>query len=409
MKIRLYHKDNIDTIFFQNIRKSINDEINKKSEEYLLNVNVNDYASYFENRFLIDFPIIHEDKKTVESYEALVSGQYFPYDFDVRKEDKINKRIVRYIIPYTGNLKILEYTPSKIYNSCIGFEIDEMFEEIYIEIIDFYGDPNLIKERYNSEINNIYNNYHYLKSECDNFNYDLKTYVINIINLRKQKINANYSFLNSLGVPLKRNENTPDTFSVPTPKLRKKIIVEPKTQTKKKLEPALNLDIYYDILKTINDIGKNFERMPSVYKNKNEESLRDHILMIVDPNFQLGNATGETFNKKGKTDIILMYDSNVVFIAECKFWKGEKQYLESIDQLLGYLTWRNSKTALIVFVKNSDISNVICTIKDSTIKHKNYLREDKASGESWFNYRFHLNDDEKREINVAVMVYHIPK
>ena len=143
--------------------------------------------------------------------------------------------------------------------------------------------------------------------------------------------------------------------------------------------------------------------------DKDEESLRDHILMIVDPNFQLGNATGETFNKNGKTDIALIYDGNIVFIAECKFWKGEKQYLKSIDQLLGYLTWRNSKTALIVFVRNSDISNVLSTIKTCTKKHKNFLSEEKASGESLFNYTLHLNDDEKREINMAVMVYHIPK
>lgn len=65
-----------------------------------------------------------------------------------------------------------------------------------------------------------------------------------------------------------------------------------------------------------------------------------------------GSATGETFNKKGKTDILLRHAGNNAFVGECKFWKGEKSFLSTIDQLLGYLTWRDSKTAVIMFVKN---------------------------------------------------------
>jgi hypothetical protein len=82
-----------------------------------------------------------------------------------------------------------------------------------------------------------------------------------------------------------------------------------------------------------------------------EEHLRDHILMVLDPNFEYGSATGETFNKKGKTDILLRHDSSVAFVAECKFWGGEKVFHKTIDQLLNYLTWRDSKTAVIIFVQ----------------------------------------------------------
>jgi hypothetical protein len=66
--------------------------------------------------------------------------------------------------------------------------------------------------------------------------------------------------------------------------------------------------------------------MPSTYKNKGEEELRDHILLLLEPNFE-GSATGETFNKSGKTDILLRYDGKNVFIGECKFWKGVRLFL----------------------------------------------------------------------------------
>ena len=63
---------------------------------------------------------------------------------------------------------------------------------------------------------------------------------------------------------------------------------------------------------------------------------------------------------KGKTDIITKApDNSSIFIAECKVWRGEKVFMEAIDQLLGYVTWRDTRTAIILFVKKGEISDVI--------------------------------------------------
>ena len=51
-----------------------------------------------------------------------------------------------------------------------------------------------------------------------------------------------------------------------------------------------------------------------------------------------------------------------VFIAECKFWKGPKAFSEAIDQLLGYATWRDSKTAILVFNRGTETSTVLTGI-----------------------------------------------
>jgi len=39
-----------------------------------------------------------------------------------------------------------------------------------------------------------------------------------------------------------------------------------------------------------------------------------------------------------------------VFIAECKIWEGKKRFSEGVDQLLGYLTWRDTKAAMIALL-----------------------------------------------------------
>lgn len=162
------------------------------------------------------------------------------------------------------------------------------------------------------------------------------------------------------------------------------------------------------MLKSIHDVGKQFERLPSLYANKQEEPLRDHFLMMLEPNFE-GSATGETFNKEGDADILLRYEGKNVFIAECKFWNGKKVFLNAISQLLGYLTWRDSKAAVIMFVPNKDFTSVLKTAKSSIVEHPNYLDCVGENDETWFNYIFHLNDDRNRKVYLAVMFYHLPK
>jgi len=79
-----------------------------------------------------------------------------------------------------------------------------------------------------------------------------------------------------------------------------------------------------------------------------------------------GQATGETFNSNGKTDILIRYENKNIFIAECKFWRGESLYLKTIDQLLGYVTYRDTKTALLIFIKNKNFTDILNKIKETT-------------------------------------------
>lgn len=190
---------------------------------------------------------------------------------------------------------------------------------------------------------------------------------------------------------------------------KKKILhIEPKITENNNLEPTISQEDYNFILELIYEGGKVFERLPSTSSNKDEETLRDHLIFILTPHFE-GSVTGETFNKSGKTDILLRHKNTNVFVAECKFWRGIKSYYAAIDQLLSYLTWRDSKTALILFVDNKEITPVLEQINNKTENHKNFIRKDKPTSESWLNYTFHLNDDKNRELKLAVLIFHIPK
>lgn len=395
--------------FFGDIFKKIQSKIDGETEDYILNVNETEYVNYLTASFKVHFPEILFDDAYVDSYEADVSASYFPSTYHVRSGEKYKKTVVQYYIPVSGNIKLLNYRPVSSFTISGSGHFVTREQNLLTEFV-FFSDNEELKRLIEREVNEIHSNLRTLIKDFEDFNNNLQHQISSSFIGRKQRILKNKNLLASLGIPLKNKANTSTTFTIPQPILREKIIIKPNvTEIGFTPEPTLDSDNYFKILKVINDVGKNFERMPSTFKEKGEEDLRDHIILVLDPNFELGGVTGETFNKSGKTDILLRYESSVVFVAECKFWSGDKGYLKTIDQLLNYLTWRDTKTSVIIFVKEKDFSSILGKVHAVTEKHKNYLGFVNKSDENWFNYRFHLNEDKNREVKLAVQLYHLPK
>jgi hypothetical protein len=148
------------------------------------------------------------------------------------------------------------------------------------------------------------------------------------------------------------------------------------------------------------------ERHPSIYAGKDEETLRDHFIMVLSPHFQ--SVTGETFNRTGKTDILIRHERANVFVAECKFWHGIKAFHETINQALGYLTWRDSKAAILCFIQNKELNSVLQQIEQETPNHPNFIKYVGKPAEGSLRYEFHLIHDNTRGVKLAILCFHFP-
>jgi len=150
----------------------------------------------------------------------------------------------------------------------------------------------------------------------------------------------------------------------------------------------------------------------NIFKNLSEPQIRDQFLMLLASIFA-GRATGETFNKKGKTDILIKEDNYNLFICECKFWSGPKKLTETIQQLFDYKTWRDSKTAILLFNKTVKPSTVIEKINPTILAHPNckseynFIRDKLRNEEIVFGYIFSHPEDKKREFHLSVIVFNI--
>jgi hypothetical protein len=169
---------------------------------------------------------------------------------------------------------------------------------------------------------------------------------------------------------------------------------------------ATRTDMYGHVLRVVDSVGKMIERHPSTFLGKSEEDLRDHMLVSLQSN-PIGTATGETYNKSGKTDILIRHENSNIFIGECKVWHGQSEYLKAIDQLLGYLTWRDKDAALILFVKNQDISNVIKTTQTAICEHPQYISHTSDGNDGWISCQLRAADSDS-VFNIAIMTYHTP-
>ncbi len=389
-------------------KQNIISSIEAEKDDYLLNVNENDYINHKVSEATENKLEIHTDKIYASSEEKLIPAEYFPSSFWVEGGNSYKKDVIKFHIPFSGNQYLLKCAPS--HRLVWSMDIEMGVNEFCFEIINFSDNAQAISQEKDSCLQNICTQSDNVNREIDQYNSSIKNQILSAFESRKQRIKTKTGILEALGVPIKKANSVSKTFSVPAPQKRKKVtLVKPEVvESGFTPEPCLDDSVYFEILKMIHDVGKEFERLPSLYSGKEEEHLRDHFLMMLEPNFE-GSATGETFNKTGKTDILLRHESSNVFIAECKFWKGQKSLLATISQLMGYLTWRDSKAAVIMFVSNKEFTSVIETAKEYIDQHDNFLRAVNEKDETWLNYEFYLNGDRNRVVKVAIMFYHIPK
>jgi len=169
-------------------------------------------------------------------------------------------------------------------------------------------------------------------------------------------------------------------------------------------------DLYQDVLTTLAAYGKDLETKPRVYSGQDEEGLRDHFLTMLASRYERTTATGETFNKNGKTDILLKDDrGNNLFIAECKWWKGPVIFHSTIGQLFdNYVTWRDTKLALVFFVDNKDFSNVLNQIVDEAALHPYFVKFVSKKNDSEFRFIFRQKDDVNHEVKLEILFFHFP-
>jgi hypothetical protein len=224
---------------------------------------------------------------------------------------------------------------------------------------------------------------------------------------KRQQAQVASGAVSAIGIPIKRKDQAA-TYVAPV--TRRALPIQRPVASKEsfKPEPELSEAEYQHILSVIRSLSLVIERNPSSFATLDEESIRDHILLQLYGHYE-GAATGETFNSNGKTDILIRVDDRNIFIAECKFWHGAKQFEEAIDQLLGYLTWRDCKCSLVIFNKQKNASAVAQKMHESIAAHQGHRKSISHDENGNGRYVFVKEADPGREIVISTLLFDIPE
>lgn len=165
---------------------------------------------------------------------------------------------------------------------------------------------------------------------------------------------------------------------------------------------------YSQIIDRILIFGKNLEKFQSLYHHFDEENFRDFFLPHLNSISSKHVGTGETFNKKGKTDILMQdHEGNNVFIAECKLWKGQSELKNAVDQLLDrYVNWRDEKVALIVFNKDvKGFSEVITKAIEALKEHAHFESFVGNRKDTSYSFIFRHPEDSEKKIVLELILF----
>lgn len=394
---------------FKNVIDSVVGEIKSLDNEYILKASATELEEYFTEKALIDPLVLHTEQRYIRNQ----SGTPLDVSHDPRRVVFPGERaVVRgtkidIAIPYEGDSELWRIRASTF--SMSGYpdiQVDEGEVSFTVSFPDDSPNSEQLRAEIDRKVKSLEDAVGYLKHDVDNHNRSVPGTVRQALQKKREQAQSTTGAVAALGIPVKRTDSPP-SFTIPT-KRRSRPTKPPAVEKGEYVpEPVLDEQEYRYILEVLRSMALVIERNPSSFASLDEEAIRDHFLLQLNGHYE-GGATGETFNASGKTDILIREGNKNVFIAECKFWRGQKAFSDAIEQLLGYLTWRDSKCAVLVF-NNTKNSGAVREKMHETIEglpqHRKTVSR-KPDGDS--RYILVKDSEPGKEIVVTTQLYDIP-
>jgi hypothetical protein len=407
--LQLFSKYDVFALVNNSLEDRVKKEVNSLNSDHILKITEDDLVAYVLSKMELRVPTLRDDAIHFDQQEVQVDARRFPRNqmfMDSSRPHYVPGTRVRVRIPFDGDPNVFHVRPSSW--SSAGYPVAEIIKN---EIILIYEqevpDGAEIKKLYLGTLAEIKKYLASLANSFDGFNQQIQPIIRRQLNQRRETLISATNIGDALGLPQRQTGKEAITYPIDLKKRERPVINLPPTETSAGAEPVLAQGDYEYVLQIMKLMSQTMERSSRSLSSMDEEAIRDLFLVHINAQYQ-GGATGETFNFNGKTDILLKVDGKCVFIAECKFWTGEKGLLETIDQLLGYLSWRDTKVAVIVLNRNKSFTQVLQTIQQGVSKHKFFIRHLGVDDETTFRYEFCQSSDENRKIHLSVMAFNVP-
>ena len=381
-------------------------EINGLSGD-TLHANTHDYlVSHFFEKYQVAPIVIEDEDVSLREQERCKINKRLP-DFERqlcgRSSVVVEGVRISFHFPFTGDSQLFHMRASSY--SVGGYQEIELAGNTLVIRLEYqiYTNAELpsgdqILKDLDERKKDIDGSVTYVNNDVNEFNSALTTLIETELGKREDLARKIEGLEHDLEIPLTKAKAA--SSLVP---LKKRKTLELSTTSTRENNWCISDGEYREILGMIKNFYSTCERTPETYSSLNEEALRDLSLANLNSVY-VGKAGGETFRHKGKTDISIEADNRAAFVAECKIWNGEKKFTDAIAQLLGYLTWRDVKTALIVFSRKRRFDDVLAHVSNAIQSHED-IRSFKAIDKNEFDCQFVRSDKPGQITHVRVLVF----
>ena len=361
--------------YFASYHSKMKAEVENMTDAEINSCNFQEWTDYLVNKYYIVPITIFETniERTLTETKVKKSNPFrgYPYENDFFEIDGV---CVTFKIPFDGNPDLFALQPSRRIlmrfmtehfvepcdNDCGSFTLD--FKYTKQELQD-KGEAMLeyVQKQFENEFENYKTMIGYVNAELTSYNNSLASSATQLLEKRKKKEDSFSAISAALQIPLTVSKNAPNTKPIPLRRIVRQPSMKP-TIPAIPAEPYISDGDYENINNIISMCGTTMEKTARTYYANTEEELRDHLLATLNTHYDV--ATGETFRKIGKTDILIEFENKAAFIGECKIWHGERMFQDAIQQVINYSTWRDLKVSVIVFNKeNKSFHPILSKIK----------------------------------------------
>jgi hypothetical protein len=382
------------------------EDVDQLPEDHLLHADVEELVAALIERRGMRTPKLGEPwMDEPQEVSVDVSGDFNRFIRDPRYARIAGYRVVVHI-PFNGDGAIFLLRPSTYTNTAPIARVE--MREIH-HVIEYPHDRQIdIKASTDQLIREINEYLKWSGTDISQYNVNIGSKARAAIQSRRERIKRHHEHLATTGLPMRSPGSSSKTY-IPDVIVRRPAPSLPTNtgSTPIALEPVLGDEVFAHILGVIRSVGLDMERSPKTYAAMGEEDLRQVLLAALNPSYR-GQTTAEAFNFQGKTDLLIRHEGSNLFIAECKFWNGPKGFFETIDQLFGYAAWRDTKLAVIMFVREKGLTSVIEKAKEALLKHAQFVDLAQAASETELRAKMSWPGDERRHADLNIFFIQIP-
>lgn len=392
--------------YFGEREAALKREVDALPEAQLAQVDESAWAGALAEKYAIAVPEIDPERAEIELGEEddLPPAQFQNAMFmlDPYDERTVRGRRSSLHIPFKGDAEIFQMQGSSFGGrKPIG-------EVVGAEVVHPIAYPNGMepdfKARKDQFVEEMHRELSWLRSDVESFNARLGFTAMDAIQKRRGAFRAAMEAVGKSGIPMRSSSKVP---------VKDVLVRRPRPHALPRnlhsaieLDPAMKLEIFDDIVGLVKKAGQSMETSPGAFQ-LGEEDLRHQIRAMLNTHYT--DVSGEAFTFKGKSDLLVRVEGQHVFVGECKFWDGPKEFTATIDQLSErYSSWRDVRLCAIIFVKAKGLTDVLRKGRETLEQHPRFVKIVSESEDGGIRGQMRWPGDDQRIVTLHVVFVHLP-